>query len=269
MAEETGIGWCDGTINFWYGCNKVSPGCKFCYMFRDRQKFGQDGTDVRKTSLKTVERILKNLHVQRIERELSGNKEPLKIFTCSWSDFFLEAADPWRKEAWDMIRANPEFIWIILTKRIDRAKDCFPEDWGEGWPNVWLGVSAENQQYWNERVDVLLQTPAAVRVVSAEPLLSEIDIKVSPLGFQNKIDWVIVGGESGNDTGNWLFRRCQTSWIGWIVDDCKELGIAVFVKQLGTYISKQLQLKDRSGSKLEEWPEHLDSLKIQEFPVKK
>lgn len=270
MAEITGISWCDATINFWHGCHKVSEGCKYCYMFRDKARFEQEGDDVRKTSAGTIKRILQDLNRQRIERKFRGIDDPLKIFTCSWSDFFLEDADAWRSEAWDIIRANPDFVWIILTKRIDRVSGCLPADWGNGWPNVWLLVSAENQARYNERVPLLLNTPAAIRGVSCEPLLSEIDLTV-PNGdtFRSclaDLDWIIIGGESGNDTGKWLYRPAEVGWIRSMVDQCESYEVPVFVKQLGTSIAKDLGLKNRAGEKLEEWPSNLNDLKLQLFP---
>lgn len=299
MAEYTSIGWCDATLNFWHGCQKVSEGCKFCYMYRDKEKYGQDGNLIQKTKPVTINRILKELHTRDVTRKGAGIKEPLKVFTCSWSDFFIEEADPWREEAWDIIRKNPEFIWIILTKRPERIAECLPADWGQGWGNVWLMVSAENQARWNERVPILLDVPAKIRGVSIEPLIGPVDIKrfsksegvcencegtgsveVEGGGVQcpqclyeerhrqgsNTLDWIIVGGESGNDTGKYLYRRCELQWIFRIVYDCKAAFIPVFVKQLGTWIAKQIKLKNRAGDKIEEWPEVINTIKFQEFP---
>jgi protein gp37 len=95
------------------------------------------------------------------------------VFTCSWSDWFHEDADPWRDEAWEVIRAAPDLTFQILTKRPERIADHLPADWGDGYPNVWLGVTIENRRFV-DRADVLREVPAAVRFISAEPLLGPL-----------------------------------------------------------------------------------------------
>ena len=114
-----------------------------------------------------------------------------RVFTCSWSDFFHEAADAWRADAWAIIRATPHLTYQILTKRVENIPARLPEDWGAGWPNVWLGVSVENPR-WEERIGILSDIPARIRFVSAEPLLGPV-----MLHEDHRVDWVIVGGESG------------------------------------------------------------------------
>lgn len=262
MAETTSIGWCDATINFWHGCQKVSEGCKFCYMFRDKEKFGQDGNNVVVTSPKNIAATLNNLGKQRASRLAAGNQEPLKIFTCSWSDFFIDQADSWREQAWNVIRDNPQFIWIILTKRPERIIQCLPKDWGPGWDHVWLLVSAENQDRWNERVPILCNIPAKIRGVSIEPIIGPVNIYSQVLKLP-KLHWIIVGGESGNNTGKWLFRPAEIIWFMQIVKDCKENMISVFVKQLGTHLAKAWTSNSRNGDNIEQFPQ---SLQVQNFP---
>lgn len=286
MAENTGIQWTNHTINFWTGCTKVSEGCKFCYMYRDQERWGKDPTELLQVRQSTINKILKKA------------KPGDKIFTCSWSDFFIEGADKWRAWAWDIIRAHPQFIWQILTKRPERAPECLPEDWGEGWNHVWLGVSVENQQRANERVPLLLQTPAKVRFLSCEPLLEKIKLtfidcnKIYPMDFPGivwggewcmidaltgrhtdmgrlcpdvpRIDWVIIGGESGHENGKYKYRPVPMEAILSLRDDLQAAGVPVFIKQLGTYISKVMGLKDNHGGDWDEWPE---SLRIREFPM--
>lgn len=260
MAEKTGIAWCDATINFWHGCQKVSEGCKYCYMFRDKERWHQDGSQVVRSKPSTIKSTLTKLY-----HEQASLEKPLKIFTCSWSDFFIEQADNWREEAWNVIRDNKSFVWIILTKRPERIVECLPKDWGEGWEHVWLLVSAENQQRWNERVPILLQTPAKVRGVSIEPMIGPVDIVPNPTfgHLFPKLDWIIVGGESGNETGKWRYRPAQLKWFNSIVSSCQEQKIPVFVKQLGTFLGKQLCHKSRSGDDISEFP---CSIAIQQFP---
>lgn len=153
MAQESKIQWTNATVNFWTGCKKVSPGCKFCYMYRDKERYGLDPTQVARTADKTFYAALKW-------------KEPKLIFTCSWSDFFIEEADDaWRADAWQVIRQTPQHTWQILTKRPERIAACLPVDWGEGYPNVWLGVSVENAANFDKRVPILNGIPAHVRFI--------------------------------------------------------------------------------------------------------
>lgn len=272
MGESTGISWCDATVNFWHGCKKVSEGCKFCYMYRDKDRWKKDGNVVVQSKGSTIAKTLLALRIQARQRKQDGNMEPLKVFTCSWSDFFIDEADSWREQAWEAIRSYPEFIWIILTKRPERIMQCLPADWGDGWNNVWLLVSAENQERFDERVPILANVPAKIRGVSAEPLLGKIDItKNYPCGkgevpYGLLMDWIILGGESGNDTGKWLYRPAQVHWFAEMIFDCVEHEIPVFMKQTGTAIAKTLKLKDRSGATISEYPWVLQDLKVQQFP---
>src|SRR3989337_4034016 len=101
-------------------------------------------------------------------------KDPAKVFTCCWSDFFIEEADDWRDEAWDVISRTPHLSYQILTKRPENILSRLPENWGSGWPNVWLGVSVETQEY-TRTIEVLTQIDAAVRFISYEPALGPVD----------------------------------------------------------------------------------------------
>jgi protein gp37 len=192
-------------------------------------------------------------------------KEPKKIFTCSMSDFFIDEADGWREDAWNVIRKTPQHQWQILTKRPERIQECLPGDWGEGWDNVWLGVSVENQQSL-QRAATLAEIPAKIRFISAEPLLEQVNFLAEIYGKRviDDFDWIILGGESGNEFGNYRYRPLQMEWLEKINADLKQnTTISVFNKQLGTYLAKKMGLKDRHGGEIEEWPEHL---RIREFP---
>jgi protein gp37 len=216
-------------------------------MYRDKERYGQDPTSVIKSQPKTFNAPL-------------TWKEPKLIFLASWSDFFIKEADAWREEAWKIIKATPQHTYQILTKRPERIKDCLPADWGKGYPNVWLGVSVENQKN-TSRISELVKNHAAINFISFEPLLGEIDLrKVSDLHL---IDWAIIGGESGNDTGKYKYRPCDMSWIKSLIVGLERKKIAVFVKQLGTHLAKSLQLKDRAGADPAEWEK---TIQIQQFP---
>jgi protein gp37 len=246
--EKTKIQWTDYSWNPWMGCTKVSPGCKYCYMYRDKERYGQDPTIVVETSKSTFN---KPLHLE----------DPSMIFTCSWSDFFIEDADEWRSKAWEIIKKTPQHVYQILTKRPERIGKCLPDDWNEGYDNVWLGVSVESDKYL-KRIDKLIKIPAKVRFLSVEPLLAPIKLIEKTDIDWSKIHWVIVGGESGNDFGKYKYRECKLDWLQAIVADCQTLEIPVFVKQLGTYLAKRMGMNG-SGGDFDEFPEYL---KFREYP---
>lgn len=252
MAENSKIQWTDHTVNFWTGCKKVSEGCKYCYMYRDKERYGLDPKDVVQVQMKTINRVLNKAN--------AGDK----MFTCSWSDFFIEEADVWRDWAWDIIRSRPDLHWQILTKRPERIAECLPDDWGDGWDNVWLGVSVESEEFAH-RIKTLALIPAKLRFLSIEPLIEPLEEKYEDFifSYQDKIHWIIIGGESGNENGKYKYRACELEWIEYIIDNTP-VGIPIFVKQFGTYLSKKLNLADRHGGNIEGFPEHL---KIREFPT--
>lgn len=240
MGKTTGIEWTDHTLNFWMGCRHASPGCDNCYMFRERKRYGWNPEHVTRTKTATWKQAE---HWNR-EAEREGKKH--LVFTCSWSDFFLKEADIWRPDVWKVIKETPWLIYQILTKRHGRIKHSLPPDWGAGYPNVWLGVSVENQETADQRIPVLLQTPAAVRFLSCEPLLGPVDLQMLhyqgvtninclsgqygvSIPFQGKccaVDWVIVGGESGPNA-----RPMDDAWVRSIRDQCQAASVPFFYKQ--------------------------------------
>jgi protein gp37 len=212
MGDTTAIHWTNSTWNPWVGCRKVSAGCKNCYMFRDMARYGKDPLDVHRTAKATFEQPL-------------HYADPRLIFTCSWSDFFIEQADAWRDEAWRIIRDTPH-TYQILTKRPERIAEHLPADWGEGYPNVWLGVSVENQGAAH-RIMTLRKIPARIRFISAEPLLGPLYLTdyTAPILY---FHWLIVGGESGPNA-----RPMSKQWARSLISSAETLGIPVFFKQVG------------------------------------
>lgn len=242
MGETTAIGWTQATWNPWYGCTKVSAGCDHCYMFRDMKRYGRDPETVTRSKTKFTDPL--------------KWKDGRLIFTCSWSDWFHKDADAWRDEAWQIVRDTPHHTYQILTKRPGRIARHLPADWGEGYPNVWLGTSVENQDYV-KRIRDLQTIPAAVHFLSAEPLLGPLNLTRIPFAdffrpenggsilgaggmyvntlrgmggstVHHPIDWVIAGGESGVES-----RPCETDWLRSLRDQCASVGTAFFLKQLG------------------------------------
>jgi len=216
MAESTGISWTQRTWNPWRGCTKISPGCRSCYMFTAQERYGLNPRKVMRTT------TWKDPAKWQRAAEKAGRTD--KVFTCSWSDFFHTAADGWRPEAWRIIRDCPNLEFQILTKRPDRILDHLPPDWGEGYPNAWLGVSVESPAYfW--RIQQLRKIPSRIRFLSIEPMLE----RMSYLDLDG-IHWVIVGGESGRN-----FRPMPHEWAREIMVQCRTAGVPFFFKQSAAY----------------------------------
>lgn len=160
----------------------------------------------------------------------------------------------------------------ILTKRPELILDRLPKDWGNGYTNVLLGTSVESQEYWH-RAETLSKVPAETKFLSLEPLLGPIQILTETNGIRaiDSIDWVIIGGESGNDNGLYRYRPCEIEWIRNIISDLRSGAphVKIFVKQLGTYQYHKLGLTDRHGGEMHNWPTSLNDLKIRELiPIK-
>ncbi|MDQ3379518.1 MAG: phage Gp37/Gp68 family protein [Actinomycetota bacterium] len=245
MAATSAIEWTDATWNPWMGCERVSPGCAHCYMYREQRQYGHDPEALRRSKTKFFEPL--------------RWREPTLVFTCSWSDWFHPGADPWRDEAWEVVRQTPHLTYQILTKRPELIRERLPDGWAEGWPNVWLGVSIENSRFtW--RADVLRDVPAEVRFISAEPLLDSLFQSAgrrSPLKLDG-IDWLIVGGESGPGA-----RALDVSWALELAAACDEGSIAFFMKQLGSVLGTARGMRDRKGGDFDAFP---SQLKRREMP---
>lgn len=216
MADHSGIEWTEATWNPTVGCTKVSPGCDHCYAERITQRFP-----------KTFPNAF-NLTMRPAALELPLRwKRPRVIFVNSMSDLFhADVPESYIADVFDVMRRCPQHTFQVLTKRAERLHRLAPRlPWS---PNVWMGVSIEALKYrW--RIDYLRRTPAAVRFVSAEPLLEalpSLDLK--------GIHWLIAGGESQPGA-----RVCELTWLRDLRDQCRAAGTAFFLKQLGGHPSKR------------------------------
>ena len=256
---KTKIGWTDYTFNPWWGCTKVSPGCDHCYAEAFDHRVGGDHWGPMQPRRTMSEAYWKGPRLWNRAAEATGRRA--RVFCASMADVFdVEAPKGERERLWIEISCTPYLDWLLLTKRPQVAKRMLPKDWGQGWPNVWLGTSVENQTEADRRIPHLLNTPAAVRFLSCEPLLGPIDFydsAVAPLqhfpdepnGQTGRIDWVIVGGESGPK-----HRQMDVAWLTGIVGQAKDASLPVFVKQdSGPYPETQGRIPSDVWA-LKEWP---------------
>lgn len=235
MAENSGISWTHNTWNPWVGCDKVQPECAKCYIGRILPKQGREPWG-------ELYRTKTWSDPWKWELEAARTGLARRVFTCSLSDFFHQKADPWRREAWAIIKRTPHLVWLVLTKRPALIEARLPRDWGNGYPNVWLGVSTGCRMTLRN-MDVLRRIPAAVRWISAEPLLEDISEGINLDGF----NWVVAGGESGagreylwDSSADWKAelnnesgrRTMLAQWAVNLRDKVKAVGLRFMFKQV-------------------------------------
>ena len=220
MAAKSNIEWTDATWNPVTGCTKVSPGCAHCYAETITLRFKRGGPFLPgKTTI--------NLHPERLRLPLTW-KTPRHIFVNSMSDLFHEEIPlGFIQDVFEVMEQANQHTFQILTKRHERLTELAGE---LNWPdNVWMGVSVENQYWADRRTPSLSEIPAAVRFLSVEPLLKEVDLRA----YLGAIDWIVVGGESGPRA-----RPIQADWVRVIRDDCLAAGVPFFFKQWGGRTNK-------------------------------
>lgn len=241
MSDHTNIEWTDATWNPTVGCDQISPGCARCYaktLHDRRHKAYLAGKPTAPQYAQPFE-VLQSIE-SRLDAPLHW-REPRMVFVNSVSDLFHEdVPDAFIGQVFAVMALSPQHTFQVLTKRparmVEWSRGVAHYPCGDrsrlpvvGWPpNVWLGVSVENQHFADERIPLLLQTEAAVRFISAEPLLEAVDLSNSIGRGRRFLDWVIVGGESGPGA-----RPCDVAWIRSILAQCQAAGVPCFVKQLG------------------------------------
>lgn len=266
MGYRTTIEWCHHTFNIVWGCAQVSPGCAHCYAKQISKRWGFQlwspwSEERRSFGDKYWSQPL------AWDRAAGRSGERHRVFTSSMGDVFEEhpVVNQERYRLWPLIKATPNLDWMLLTKRPEHIEANLPSDWGNGYPNVWLGTSVENHRFrW--RLTELAKIPAVLRFVSVEPLLGPLDLTPwltccpnlwgnceaasksdeSRMGIesvalqdfgglpQRSLDWVILGGESGRRA-----RSMRPEWAERIVRQCTTFGIPIFVKQLGGHPNRR------------------------------
>ncbi|WP_432664523.1 DUF5131 family protein [Wukongibacter baidiensis] len=205
----------------WTGCYKVSDGCTYCYFYGPFSKrYGQN------TIFKTEEF---NKPIAKSANGVTKISSGKIVATCFASDFFLAEADEWRTEAWAMIKSRPDLEFLILTKRIDRFNVSLPADWGDGYDNVNIGCTVENQEIADYRLPIFLSYPIKKRFVACAPLLGAIDLSK----YLGGIEHVSVGGETGREA-----RECDYEWVLDIRKQCEIAGITFWFKNTGSFFKR-------------------------------
>lgn len=253
MADKTKIEWTDATWNPIIGCQVVSAGCKNCYAMKLAGTRLKHHPTREGLTVETKNGPVWNGQVRFNENALDQPlrwKKPRMIFVCAHSDLFYEnVPTSWVDKVFEVMLRCPQHQFQILTKRPDRMKQ-YVGLWKPA-SNIWLGTSVENQKTANERIPHLLQTPAAVRWLSCEPLLGPVDLnqtnKFGPNQIDAEIDWVVVGGESGINA-----RPMNPFWVNSLQAQCSASAIPFHFKQWGEWVGefheafdKEKQITDR------------------------
>jgi protein gp37 len=233
MAKDSRIEWTHHTFNPWWGCVKVSPGCKHCYAETWARRIGQDLWGPKAPRRELSPAYWKQPIAWNAEAERA--KKRARVFCASMADVFEDRRelDDKRTRLWEVIASTPNLDWLLLTKRPQNVARLAP--WGEAWPaNVWLGATAENQKWLERRVEILVSLPARVLFLSCEPLLGPLDLSRwvdgARRGQHRAIDWIIAGGESGHHA-----RPMHPEWLTGVRDQCREAGIKFLFKQWGNW----------------------------------
>lgn len=218
--------------NPWRGCKKYSEGCKYCYIHKGDKKRNIDTSNIVKT---------KDFY-KPIEKLKNGNYKMKSglVYLCFSTDFLLEEADEWRAECFKMMRERQDCMFLFLTKRIERFLECVPDDWDEGYSNVVVCCTIENQVNADKRLAIFRDLPIKHKCITAQPLLERINIE----DYLDGMELVVVGGES-----DVLARPLNYDWVLDIREQCIQKKVDFEFRQCGTYFIKDnkiyhLQTKD-------------------------
>ena len=247
MGTVTKISWCDHSFNPWIGCTKVSPGCDHCYAETLNHRWGNDNWGKGKPRRITAGSNWKQ--PLRWDKDAYRLGTEHRVFCASLADVMDdEAPEGARERLWELIDNTPNLIWQLLTKRPQRYMRFLPKEFRHN--NVWLGMSAENQEMFEVRADHLIDASidrGTLAFISYEPALGPLTLSTRP---NWNLDWLICGGESGNDR-----RSMEQSWVESLQKECAERGTKFFMKQMSARTPEE-------GAKLIP-----ASLLVREFPA--
>lgn len=208
--------------NPWRGCHRYSEGCKYCYIHKGDMKRGDDTDLIVKT-----DRFYAPL-AKTAKGEYKMKPGQL-TYLCFTSDFLIEESDPWRGECWEIIKERSDLTFLFLTKRITRFMDCVPPDWGEGYDNVIVSCTVENQARADERLSVFDRLPIKHKNIVCQPMIEKIDLSAHLSG----VECVVVGGESDKDA-----RPLDYDWVLDIREQCVKQNVSFEFRQCGTNFVK-------------------------------
>ncbi|MCD7854452.1 MAG: phage Gp37/Gp68 family protein [Clostridiales bacterium] len=211
--------------NPWHGCVKCSEGCRNCYMyFLDRVR-NKNGAEIYKTKSGFTYPLQKN----KDGKYKIQSGEMIRV--CMTSDFFLEEADKWRDEVWNIIYQRKDVIFFLLTKRPERVKKCLPNNWGNGWENVFFNVTCENQKRADERIPLLLELPFKHKGIMCAPFIGPVSIE--KYFSEGQIEQVICGGENYDGA-----RPCNYDWVKTLRRECEDHNVTFCFIETGTVFIK-------------------------------
>lgn len=211
--------------NPWHGCIKCSEGCQHCYMYFLDKAREKNGADIYKT---------KSGFTYPLQKQRDGSykvKSGEQLRVCMTSDFFLEEADKWRDEAWEIMHRRPDVKFFLLTKRPQRAAECLPKDWGNGWENIMLNVTCENQRRADERIPILKALPFRHKGIMCAPFIGEI--RIGKYLGDGIIEQVVCGGENYDGA-----RPCNFDWVKALRAACVMHNITFCFIETGTVFIK-------------------------------
>ena len=241
MATESKIEWTTHTFNPWWGCTKVTDGCRNCYAENLSNRYGFAVWGAGATRRTFGEKHWQQPIKWNADAQAKG--ERARVFCASMADVFDENAPEGElQRLWDIIAQTPFLDWQLLTKRPQRIATHLPDDWNGGYANVWLGTSVEDERVL-DRVTDLVSVPAVVHFLSVEPLIGPI----SNLPLED-IEWVIVGGESGPRA-----RAMEKEWAVSIFRQCRAANVPFFFKQWGG-VRKHLHGRELNNRTYSEMP---------------
>jgi protein gp37 len=300
MSDTTSIEWTDSTFNPWSGCTKVSPGCDHCYAESmmdtrlHRVRWGSGQTRIRTSPANWRKPLQWNAQADAFSIKY-GRRQ--RVFCASLADVFDNEVDPeWRADLFDLINATQNLDWLLLSKRIGNVLPMIqevakrrPNLWYLQEPrlpdNVWLGATIVNQTEADRDIPKLLATPASVKFLSMEPLLSVVDISewltpgyphcktgfypnvatsdgycvtcgghagdpIHKPGHHDFLDWVIVGGESGH-----VARPMHENWVRSVRDQCAAAGAPFLFKQWGEWYPASLAISSNGAKRMTRLPD--------------
>lgn len=206
----------------WRGCRRHSEGCKYCYIHKGDARRGVDTSQIVKTAQ----------FYKPIAKTKSGEykiKSGQMVYVCFSADFLIEDADEWRQECWDMMKERSDLHFLFLTKRIERFEECIPSDWGDGYENVTVGCTVENQEMADFRLTIFMNLPIKHKNIILQPLIEKVDIEK----YLDNVELVVLGGESDKNA-----RLLDYEWVLSVREQCIRQNVSFEFRQCGTHFIK-------------------------------